>query len=279
MLNTVIITILASVFIYHILDESRYYMITNQNETTLNGFQLTDGLNINHEFYFRTKKKVYRDIIPNDGYYIREVFLPKDDSELRVIYMSNQVRYANRIFLGKRYDLFDIETVKKFKLYEDYEFVQHVSKYGQVEIFDWMKESGYNTNLKDYLMTKTCNTNTIDWLIKNNYIKKYIQIIDYACKNGCVNVLDYISTHHPKEFSFNIQSFVEAVYNGHINILEWVKKNAQKGFDTQRGDVIIETQTLAQFFHRIYMEIIIHDPWKYTKSIQWFRENKYDVIE
>src|SRR5437016_5476250 len=101
-----------------------YYKITNRWENH-HGFQYSDGLNILKEefnndpdqsccaggLYFTDAYNIFK--FMNFGIYVREVFLPTDNPDFRIVKDESGDKWrANMIMLGKRYDLHDCNTLK-----------------------------------------------------------------------------------------------------------------------------------------------------------------------
>lgn len=96
-----------------------YYKITNKNECH-RGFQYVDGLNIlvkkfEHEgscvpggLYFSTAEYVLNFI--NYGENLREVIIPNNSQ--MVIDPDNDKMRSDKLYLGKKYDLSNVETIK-----------------------------------------------------------------------------------------------------------------------------------------------------------------------
>ena len=101
-----------------------YFKITNAAENH-NGFQYSDGLNVLKEkfndnpddscckggFYFTNAENIFKFL--NYGIYLREVTLPTDNPDFRMIKDKEDDKWrANMIILGKRYDLSSVDTFK-----------------------------------------------------------------------------------------------------------------------------------------------------------------------
>ena len=102
-----------------------YYKITNEKENH-HGFQYVNGLNILKDefnddpnqscckggFYFTDIANIFKFI--SYGIYVREVILPISNTNFKIIKDDDKWR-ANMIILGKRYDLYSVETFKYLK--------------------------------------------------------------------------------------------------------------------------------------------------------------------
>ena len=98
-----------------------YFKITNYNENH-NGFQYVDGLNILCEefnddpnksccaggLYFTNAENIFKFL--DYGIYLREIILPTENPDFRMIKDKDDKWRANMIVLGKRYDLSNVET-------------------------------------------------------------------------------------------------------------------------------------------------------------------------
>src|SRR5579875_3340782 len=135
-----------------------YFKITNEEEIH-HGFQYVDGLNILTEefqeegscvqggFYFTDIKNILKFL--DYGIYLREVTLPTDDPDFKMVLDPQGDKWrANKIILGKRYLLSDLETFKflveqgaDFRINNDYT-IQWTSKNGYLEITNFLVEKG-----------------------------------------------------------------------------------------------------------------------------------------
>ena len=85
-----------------------YYAIINTNEK-FKGYQYKDGLNeLNEEFaesglYFTNIDHILE--LFESGIYMREITLPDNDVDFKMILVGENKWRANKIILGKRYDL------------------------------------------------------------------------------------------------------------------------------------------------------------------------------
>jgi len=98
-----------------------YFKITNEKENH-HGFQYYDGLNVLKEkfnddpkascvaggFYFTDVENIFEFL--GYGIYLREVTLPTDDPDFKMVQDENNKWRANKIILGKRYNLNDVST-------------------------------------------------------------------------------------------------------------------------------------------------------------------------
>ena len=148
-----------------IMSNEIYYKITNAKENH-HGFQYKDGLNVlkeefndnpnNHYgaggLYFTDVKNIFRFL--NYGIYLREVILPINDSNFRMVVDENKYR-ANMIILGKKYGLDKIETIKMLiekgaDIHVDNDFaLRYSASIGYLEVVNYLIERGANVYADD----------------------------------------------------------------------------------------------------------------------------------
>ena len=133
-----------------------YYKITNAKENH-NGFQYKDGLNILIEefndnpeahcctggLYFTDAKNIFEFL--DYGVYLREIMLPVENPDFKMVKDENKYR-ANMIVLGKRYELFNVETIKMLieagaDADKDYA-LWYSAREGHLEIVKYLIEAG-----------------------------------------------------------------------------------------------------------------------------------------
>ena len=141
-----------------------YYKITNAEECH-HGFQYKDGLNILEEkfndnandhccaggLYFSDAEHIFAFL--SFGIYLREIMLPIDDPEFKMISDENKYR-ANKIILGKRYELASVETIKMLvekgadiHAKDDYA-LSYSAGNGHLEIVKYLIEKGANIHAR-----------------------------------------------------------------------------------------------------------------------------------
>ena len=118
-----------------------YFKITNSTESH-HGFQYSDGLNVLinsiiiwilpfvKEDYILPMVRIFL----NYSIYLREVILPTNNPDFRIIKDPQDDKWwANMIILGKRYDLYSIDTLKyhidnSANIHAENDSVQNLSK-------------------------------------------------------------------------------------------------------------------------------------------------------
>ena len=137
-----------------------YFKITNAEENH-HGYQYVDGLNVLIEdfnddpdasccsggFYFTDATNIFNFI--NYGVYLREITLPTDNPNFKMIKDKHNDKWrANMIILGKRYDLFKVDT------------------------FEYLISCGCNVHAND------------DYVLKWNAEKGHLDVVKYLIKSG-----------------------------------------------------------------------------------------------
>lgn len=191
-----------------------YYKVINHTKIHYD-FVYKDGLNVldrpfeDHGscvpggLYFTTINNITE--FYGYGIYLYEVFLPTSDPDFKMVVDPAGNKYrANKIILGKKYSLFDVETYKKFNLniMDNLELINFASANGLVYILEWWKASG----LKLYY-----NENAIN----------------FASRNGHVNVLEWWKTSGFRLY-YNKYAMDWASLTGHVDVLEWWKNSRLK---------------------------------------------------
>ncbi|AGC01967.1 ankyrin repeat protein [Acanthamoeba polyphaga moumouvirus] len=182
-----------NVVINELSHNSLYLKVTNEDECH-NGFQYKDGLNILQEefnddpkvscvpgrLYFTEPKYICKYL--GFGIYLREVYLPKDNPDFKMIKDPEGDKYgANMIILGKRRDLRDPETWK-------YMASIGVDIHGENGYaFIWACQKGYLKVVK-YLVKNGANIHAFhNYAFECASEEGHLEIVEYLVKNG-VNI-------------------------------------------------------------------------------------------
>lgn len=228
----------------------KYYKITNENECH-HGFQYYDGLNVDHNpfqeygscvsggLYFTTAKDILNFI--KYGIYVRDITLPWEDTELKVVKDSYGDKYrANKIILGKKYHLSDPKT------------------------FDFLIDQGAKIKKSNF-------DSILDWAITNDYVEivKYL-ITTYhhlIAKYNLREILNWaIKYGHTKIIDFLISGYQEITKQNLKTILKWAIKHNY-------------TKVINHLLTK-YSEIIVPDSNMYNENIAKFvsRINRRDIF-
>ncbi len=142
--------------------QMRYFKITNREENHY-GFQYKDGLNILKEkfnddsqqscceggFYFTTLEHIWK--FYGYGCWLREVFLPYADPNFKMIEdVKNDKWRANMIILGNKYELCNLDTIKKFNLIPNNCLLRVAKSENKTDIIDWIKEKRQTNDYSIY---------------------------------------------------------------------------------------------------------------------------------
>jgi hypothetical protein len=210
--------------------------ITNENENH-NGFQYQTGLNILEEtfqkegscvpggFYFTTIDQVHN--FYHYGVHLRIVEIPDDAQVVKDPDERNGIKWrSDKIILGGKYPLCDVETIKKFDLKITKEYIRNLVKYGKVDVLMFLLEkhnsliSGFTSEALNYA-SENGHINVLEWWIKSGLPLKYDEsALDWASENGHVNVLEWwLKSGLP--LKYNEYALNNASAKGHVNVLEW----------------------------------------------------------
>lgn len=234
---------------------AKYFKITNAEENHY-GFQYTDGLNVLEEpfndnpndtcgkggFYFTTIDHIHK--FYSYGIYLREVFLPENDLNFKIIMDGSGHKWrANKIILGKKYSLLDLETYKLFGLnmneniyilkfactYEKNIGIEYVKRF-----FDPIIHSSYdlarnaaifgNTDILDYLV----QLNVFNTFLNRFSIHKLVNILISAAEHNQTNIFKWVKKNNLLNDSYIYSGYILAKYaagHGNIEILQILKDN------------------------------------------------------
>ena len=180
-----------------------YFIVTNQTET-YKGQQLVDGLNElfvpfddgtdvpypTGAFEIYSRLTVWQSY--GQGINIRTVILPRDDTDLKIISpVENDKLRTNKIILGKKYSLAEVETYEKLRI--PLMTMDTASGHGFLKILD-------------------------KWLVGEYFYS--VNAIDWACQNGHVEVLNWWKK-SKLEPLYTPECLKMALENGHVNVLKW----------------------------------------------------------
>lgn len=185
------------------LENKIYYKITNVDENH-NGFKYQDGLNVLKQkfndnsydhcviggLYFTDVEHIFEFL--DYGIYVREIMLPLENPDFKMIKDGKNKYRANMFILGKKYDLDKIETFKMLiekgaNVHAGNEYALRYSiRNGNLEMVKYLIENGADINNKKVLGTihyvKDRHLEVVKYLIEKEankeYIYRTIRIID-----------------------------------------------------------------------------------------------------
>jgi hypothetical protein len=214
--------------------------ITNEKENH-HGFQYQTGLNILQEtfrkegscvpggFYFTTVDQVHN--FYDYGVYLRIVEIPDDAQVVKDPDETMGLKWrTDRIILGGKYPLCDVETIKKFDLKITEEYIRNLVKYGKVDVLMFLLEkhnsliSGFTSEALNYA-SQNGHVNVLEWWKNSGLELKYDEYaLSLASKNGHVNVLDWwFKSGLP--LKYDEYALNHASCYGNINVLDWWKNS------------------------------------------------------
>jgi len=212
-----------------------YFKITNQEECH-HGYQYQTGLNILDRpfekegscvkggLYFTNLEYLHE--FYEYGVWIRVITIP-EDAEMVMDSVGHKWR-ANKIILGAKYPLFDVETILKFDLKINPGYIDRACGAGcDVNVLEWWKNSGFELNYSESAINWASNSGhveVLEWWKNSGLELKYNNAINYASENGHVKVLEWWLKAN-KETGLKLKYSHEAINyaskNNHVDILEW----------------------------------------------------------
>lgn len=216
-----------------------FLMVTNLEEVYHN-YQLNDGLNISsipreenpanshhgHGFFFTTAEYI-------NNYYaygcnLRQVILPQDDINFRIVRVGNSF-CANRIILGEKYSLYDPDTYERFGLHieDNNQITKLASAEGNLEFLcKWKKLgiTGHRSAARVDLASENGHVAILDFWFKTGKMFYSTKAIDAASRNGHVDVLAWWLKSGLKLKYTNLAVDWACAF-GRTDILEWWKNS------------------------------------------------------
>ena len=190
------------------LSKKKFFKITNREENH-NSFQYTDGLNILKEpfaemgscvrggLYFTDANNIFEFL--NYGIHLREITLPVDDPDFKIIKDNTKWR-ANKIILGKKYNLWEKET------------------------FEYLVElGGFRPPVQPARIDNSIAVVNMDKVSIGADIHAYDEFpLGWASGNGYLDVVKYLV-----ELGANIHAYDDcavryASENGHLDVVEYL---------------------------------------------------------
>ena len=229
-----------------------YFKVTNKDENHY-GFQYIEGLNVikdkfddNPEhsccaggLYFTNIVNIFKFL--NYGIYLREVTLPTSNTEFKMIKDKSDDKWrANMITLGKRYDLFNVETFKYLikkgaDIHADNDFaLGWCAKNNYLDLVKLLVEYGANINAdNDYslrLGAENGNLDIVKFLVEsgaNIHANDDDALISCVC-NGYLNVVEYLVACGADIHARDDSVIRLSMYYGHTKIYELLKSECSK---------------------------------------------------
>ena len=232
--------------------EQTYYKITNKVECH-NNYQYVDGLNVLDRafepngscveggLYFTTAKYIFKFL--DYGCHLREITLPTDCQWVKDP-QGDKFR-ADKIILGKRYDLSDPSTFqllmeKGAYIHVDNDYaVRWASKNGYLDLVKWLMKKGadINANYNDALKLASINGHleVVQYLVENGaniHANNDCCALEVASQKGHFEVVKYLV----EKGAGNDVGYGSALMRASsFGSLEIVKYLVEKGADIQGG--------------------------------------------
>jgi hypothetical protein len=197
-----------------------YFKITNENECHHN-FQYVDGLNILKEpfnddpnskrftggLYFADVKNIFEYI--EYGVYLREVILPTENKEFKMVTDHNGGLRANMIMLGKKYDLFEVET------------------------FKYLIENGADIHTKNDHVITICarlgHSDIVKYLIENGVVDidagTFDNALSWSSRIGDLEMVKYLIGKGANINSKNNKALYNSIFFGNLEIVKYLVEN------------------------------------------------------
>ena len=226
--------------------QKRYFKITNKDENH-NGFQYVDGLNILDKpfekygscvpggLYFTDIEHIFEFL--QYGIYLREVILPTDDKDFEMVADEQNKYRANKIILGKRYDLNDstsfkylVENGADVKTNNNYA-LRWASRYGHLDVVKYLVENSAdvktNNNSAVRLASEYGHLDVVKYLVENGADIKANNnyAVRIASKNGHLDVVKYLVENGADLKADNNSAVGWASRNGHLDVVKYLVEN------------------------------------------------------
>ena len=146
--------------------------------------------------------------------------------------------------------------------------IDYASKYGHIEVLDWVINSGYEFDCDECAINDaSCygHVKVLEWFKNYGYEFKYNEYaINYASKNGHIKILEWFKN-SGYEFKYNEYAINYASFNGHIQVLEWFENSGYK-FKYTRDAIVYSS------FHRHIQVLKFYCNLNIKKIIKWARK-------
>ena len=191
-----------------------YFKITNAEENH-HGFQYADGLNVLIEefnddpnqsccaggLYFTDAANIFEFL--DYGVYLREVILPTDNADFKMIKDNDKWR-ANMIILGKRYDLFNVDTFEYLiecgaNIHADDDYALKCSaENGHLDVVKYLIEKGTDVHADD------------DDALQLSAGNGHLDVVKYLIEKGA-------DVHDKDDYALRLSAG-----NGHLDIVKYL---------------------------------------------------------
>ncbi len=108
-----------------------------------------------------------------DYNYAYEVDLPKDNPELKIIFLSEREKLVNMFMLGQKYNICNIDDIEKLKMPINVNLMLCIAYHDEVNTLEHLRINNKINQRYAHLIPLACNlVSTLDWWHKhfNNYV-------------------------------------------------------------------------------------------------------------
>ena len=224
------------------LSQKKFFKITNAEENHHN-FQYIDGLNILKEPFAETGSCVPGGLYFTDannifefldyGVYLREITLPFNDPNFKIVQDGTKWR-ANKIILGKRYNLWEKETFEYLvsmgadvHAHNDLA-IGYASEGGHLDIVKCLVSIGADIRAgDDYAVrsaSRNCHLDVVKFLVSEgaNIHAKNEYAVKSASENGHLDIVECLVSLGSDIHADNDYAFRSASENGHLEVVKYL---------------------------------------------------------
>ena len=225
------------------LSQKKFFKITNERENH-HGFQYVDGLNILKEPFAETGSCVPGGLYFTDannilefltfGVHLREITLPLDDPDFKIVKDSNNKWRANKIIFEKRYNLWKKEAFEylvsvgvDIHFADDY-MLLWASKNGYLEVVKYLVSIGANIHAnKDQavrMASKKGKLQVVKYLVSvaANIHADNDGALRWASKKGCLEVVKYLVSVDADIHALDNGAIKGALRNGNSDVVKYL---------------------------------------------------------
>ena len=226
---------------YMLSSEKIYVKITNTEECH-NNFQYQTGLNVLDKPFEKEGSCVPGGLYFTDlenvnnfysyGVWLRIVKIPDDAQVVEDPDDSFGKKWrSDKLIFCEKYSLYNVNTIKKFKLQINRDLLEGIFKYGYVETLEWLKNNykisdfGYDSYNFIHSVCQNGHIHVLDWWLKSGLPLQYkYLVLDWISGYGHLNMLDWF-INSGLELEYTEDALSKASGGGHIHVLDWWLKS------------------------------------------------------
>ena len=223
-----------------------YFKITNKKENH-HGFQYVDGLNVLEEefnndpdrsccaggLYFTNAANIFKFL--EYGVYLREVTLPTDTTDFLMIKDKDGSKWrANMIILGKRYELYTVDTFKYLiecgaYIHADNDLALiRCAKKGYLDVVKYLVDNGANIHAgRDHaiqLSAKKGHLSVVKYLVESgaDVWTDNNLAIRFSADAGHLSVVEYLVKQGSDIHACDNAALRYSANNGHLPVVKYL---------------------------------------------------------